>query len=34
MKQVQWHFPDELGEEHFFVVMGELDIEMAILSFR
>ena len=32
MKQVQWQFPSEFGEEHFFVGMGGLHIEMAMLS--
>ena len=32
MKQVQWQFPNELGEEHFLVGMGGLHIEMAMLS--
>ena len=33
MKQVQWQFPNEFGEEHFFVGMGGLHTEMAMLSF-
>ena len=32
MKQIQWQFPKEFGEEHFFVGMGGLHIEMAMLS--
>ena len=32
MKQIQWQFPNEFGEEHFFVGMGRLHIEMAMLS--
>ena len=32
MKQVQWQFPNEFGEEHFFVGMGGLHIEMVVLS--
>ena len=32
MKQVQWQFPNEFGEEHFFVGMSGLHIEMAMLS--
>ena len=32
LKQVQWQFPNDFGEEHFFVGMGGLHIEMAMLS--
>ena len=32
MKQVQWQFSSEFGEEHFFVGMGSLHIEMTVLS--
>ena len=32
MKKIQWEIPNEFGEEHFFVGMGRLHIEMAMLS--
>ena len=32
MKQVEWQFSNEFGEEHFFAGMGGLHIEMAKLS--
>ena len=34
MRQVQWHFPNEFKEEHFFIVTGGLHIEMAIVSLK
>ena len=30
MKQVRWQFPNEIKQEHFFVGMGVLHIEMAM----
>ena len=32
MNQIQWQFPKEFGEKHFFVGMWGLHIEMAMLS--
>ena len=32
MKQVQWLFPNDFGQEHFFIGTGGLHIEMAILT--
>ena len=34
MKQLQWQFPNEVAEQQFFVGMGGLYIEMAILSLK
>ena len=34
MKQLQWQFPNEFAEQQFFVGMGGLHIEMAILSLK
>ena len=31
-KQIQWTWPEELGEDHFMVMMGGLHVEMAILA--
>ena len=31
-KQIQWTFPDTLGENHFVVMLGGLHIGMAILK--
>ena len=31
-KQIQWTWPDTLGEDHFIVMLGGLHIEMAILK--
>ena len=32
MKELQWQFPNEFGEEHFFVGLGGLHIEMDMPS--
>ena len=32
MKQVQWQFPNEFGEDKFVIMMGGLHLEMAMLS--
>ena len=31
-KQIQWTWPEELGEDHFMVMIGGLHVEMAILA--
>ena len=32
MKQVQWLFPNDFGQEHFFIGTEGLHIEMTILT--
>ena len=34
MRQVQWYFPNEFKEEHFFIGTGGFHIEMAIMSLK
>lgn len=31
-KQIQWTWPDTLGEDHFVIMLGGLHIEMAVLK--
>ena len=30
-KQIQWTWPDTLGEDHFVIILGGVHIEMAVL---
>ena len=32
LKQIQWKYPDMLGEDSFVIMMGGLHLEMAMLA--